>query len=1216
MEIEEVEGKNGLTYSRLQDSSGREIFYINKQQEQQTQQASGKIGASITWTPKPYEPPPLSDDIKKIYAEKEAYEKDTNFKIELAIGANKYGAAKAIEDLKLKHTEKDLQQMFGDNYNLFMSGNMVENYQNIPLKMGDLNKIKNTKNMIDGVRGTLTDMAAVKLFGQGKEFIDATGQKHTNLDEADVTFGKYLNNMGIPYLIEENKFYIIDPETKKLHNVSDHDLFSLDTAQQIAWNLPGVAVSIAGGMGLRAAKIGAKFASKLPKVAGAVGMADALYSATQIGIDKGIEHTPLGKDKNFIGQTVNIFDAMNTAETAIQAAKYMTDNLIGALIINSAIKAVAPTAKKVGKAIKNELKEQGSAIKKHPFAYVSGATASTFILPFGSGVFTAPTVGKYASKAADMFFNKGSIVDKAKAATEGAGDKIKNGLEGLTKAGNGTIKENVADNVAENLGKGADKFNEAIYNWGKDKPAFVKNITDTFSPNNNRSSTIIRRMDDELKYLAELYPNLKDPSRTAEVSNQAYHLGFIPESGDAKDTMVLHAFASNPNTARFWKTVNGLSATSMGNMGHYMNALTASITQSAYNMIKFSDSSGARSALVSNLASTFAENNKALREMVKSLDSLGASVNLDYAKFGGKSTTEYKTGQLKQGDAVTLQFDTLGYTYSNIVNKIGKGAQPLFLDKPMASYAGKDASMQTTQSAVAITKPNNPSYIPTNKLGSDVSPGALKAYLQHLASGYDRRWGAGQLAEMYVNLKTIGAIHKLEGANNKDYNLAIGVVGDGLRRALGARLPGETGPRPNNIYAGDAVFEQLNILINTKAQFERFARTELYQRVHAESLDTKQFKEILTRAAQKQDLGGLSELQQLSKFLRGPNADAIRKHLDYEILQGIIQKTAMNSEEESIINLVRADQLIKDMNFITPEARITKEYISAAGKFFNEDIFELLEPSMRKKILDSGISSDYVKRAKVALVSRTFRAIPRFFSGTEQGKEERLAVMAVRALANNFSAQARRAFESNMQAKMQKGMTPTEIEIHHAYQTTSKELQEEYNAIRAMMHDMEANPNNYVIPEATNADEFIDQIYKQNNITPPPKTDDSVKVMNQAELDSISSSAVKSIDTVLRDAVGRDPTFVPNKQFYQSEDFIQLVVDTLWEPVKIQNKMGNDADLAEITMTVLERYMQHVDSKIKSKTPTNINFDYETIDRVIKNVQRDADNDLDNLINQ
>lgn len=1124
-----------------------------------------------------------ADEIKRIEAERLQREAlQTN----LVVNTTQYNIGKRLQEMKSKYTEEDLRKMWGNNYDTYMSTDLSKDYKSVKLNPIDIDALHRKERMLKGIRGTGTG-AILDAVGVTNGFVKDFAGVDRRANKTTADFYNVLQQMGVPsYINDKGDIIIVDPETKETTNLTRQDFFSMATLEEVAWNIPGIAVSILGSSKVAAAKALTKFSSAFPRIAATLGMADLGYILGQATTQGAIRHVPGLNKLNYLkgstGEMVEILKEYDAAEQARWLAENASDGLIGSMLIN---KIVVPVAKPVVSKVASHTKDHYNALKSNPGTYLGASTVVSFMQPLGP--IAGLEAGRLASKAKDMFLKSSVTNDLA--------NKAKSGLEGLTKVGNGSFKENVAENATEKLSKVADNVNSKIYEWGKDKPAFVKNITDSFSPNNNKQSTLVRRLDDEMKYLEEMYPQFKDPNYTAEIANIAYRQGFKPESGSEKDMKVLLAFASQPNSSRFWNMVNAESATALSNLGNYFRAYTASVKNQIGQMMHFTDANEVRHSIVSDLANVFSENNKSLREMVKTLDNVGSPITLDYKHFGTTAITHYKTGQLRKGDAVTLPFNTLAYNYSNVVNKVGKGAQPLFLERPMAAYTGKDAAQQTSQSAHAITK-SDFTYTPTNKLGSDTTPGALKALLQDMASR--QTWSPGQLAEMYVNLKILGSVYKVD-TGNKEFTTAFSLVQDGLNRSLG----------DNN--HSDAIIRQLNILTESKAKFEQFARSELYSKLHIENMDPKAFTDSLVKAAQRLDLDGLSEVQQLAKFLRTENTKAIRESIDSVILQGVLEKTVVPGMEESIINLAKASQLMKNMNFSTFEATVVKQHIHEAARLFTEDVFEVVEPKLRKKILDSGISSDYIKRAKVSIVSKTFKNIPKLLSGTEQGKEERLVSMAVRALTNNFSAEARNAFERHMYTEMNKGNNNF---LFDTYQTLADDMTYHYNKIRGLMHDMAANPDNYAKEGQLDSQKLIDDAFEQLGIELPAKQDNLVQQMPQVNVERITTSAVTSIDEIIKDLAKNNPDFVITDNFIRSEAFADLVVDLVADSVKVQNEMKNAVDLRDTVITTYERYIKHLKDTGQINKNATLKWQHQTIDNAIAKMTQKADAELYNLI--
>lgn len=1142
------------------------------------------ITASVTFgvknaRPQNAMPEDVENKIEQKLAKQRAY-------ADLAVDTTQYQVGKRLQEMKSIYTDDDLRKIWGNNYDNYMSTDLEKNYKDVKLNPIDIDNLHRKHRMMRGARGTGTG-ALLNAAGVTNNTVKDFAGVDRRADKVNADFYNVLQEMGVPsYINEKGDIIVVDPDTRKLTNLTDSDFFSMATLEEIAWNIPGIAVSILGSSKVAASKILTKFSSAFPRIAATLGMADLGYILGQASTIGAVRHVPGLNKLNYLqgltGEMVEILREYDTAEQARWLAENASDGLIGSMLIN---KVVMPVAKPIVSKVASHTKDHYNALKSNPGTYLGASTVVSFMQPLGP--IAGLEAGRLASKAKDMFLKPSVTNDLA--------NKAKSGLEGLTKAGNGSFKENVAENATEKLSKVADNVNHKIYEWGKDKPAFIKNITDSFSPNNNKQSTLVRRLDDEMKYLEEMYPSFKDPNYTAEIANIAYRQGFKPESGSEKDMKVLLAFASQPNSSRFWNMVNAESATALSNLGNYFRAYTASVKNQIGQMMHFTDANEVRHSIVSDLANVFSENNKSLREMVKTLDNVGSPITLDYKHFGTTAITHYKTGQLRKGDAVTLPFNTLAYNYSNVINKVGKGAQPLFLERPMAAYTGKDAAQQTSQSAHAITK-SDFTYTPTNKLGSDTTPGALKALLQDMASR--QAWSPGQLAEMYVNLKILGSVYKVD-TGNKEFTTAFSLVQDGLNRSLG----------DNN--HSDAIIRQLNILTESKAKFEQFARSELYSKLHIENMDPKAFTDSLVKAAQRLDLDGLSEVQQLAKFLRTENTKAIRESIDSVILQGVLEKTVVPGMEESIINLAKASQLMKNMNFSTFEATVVKQHIHEAARLFTEDVFEVVEPKLRKKILDSGISSDYIKRAKVSIVSKTFKNIPKLLSGTEQGKEERLVSMAVRALTNNFSAEARNAFERHMYTEMNKGNNNF---LFDTYQTLADDMTYHYNKIRGLMHDMVNNPDNYVKEGQLDSQTLIDDTFANLGIELPTKQDKLVQQLPQVNVERITTSAVTSIDEIMQDLAKNNPNFIITEDFIRSEPFADLVVDLVADSVKVQNEMKNAVDLRDTVITVYERYIKHLKDTKQINKNSSLKWQEQVIDNAINKMTQKADQELDNLI--
>lgn len=1173
-DVRDIDSNNKLVTT----PQGKEILIQNNQQPTQPQY-NPNVGVSVTFGSKKSAQGPNAVEAMQKHNEQNRLYKD------LVIDTTKYQVGKRLEDMKSKYTEDDLRKMWGTNYDSYMATNLAKDYKNVNLTPTDVDALHRKHRMMMGLRGTMTG-ALLDAVGVTNDIVKDFAGVDRRANKVNGDFYNVLQEMGVPsYIDDSGDIILVDPDTKKITNLTKSDFFSMATLEEVAWNIPGIAVSILGSSKVAAAKALTKFSSAFPRIATTIGMADLGYVLGQATTVGAVRNVPKLKDINYLkgstGEMVEILKEYDTAEQAKWMAENASDGLIGSYIIKKAMPIIKPVVSKVA----GHTKSHWDALKSNPGTYLGTSTVVSFMQPLGP--IAGLEAGRLASKAKDMFL-KPSVVDNLN-------DKAKSGLENLTRAGNGSIKENAAEAATQKLSQVADNVNSKIYEWGKDKPAFIKNVTDSFSPNNNKQSTLVRRLDDELKYLEEMYPSFKDPNYTAEVANIARRQGFTPESGTEKDMKVLLAFASQPNSSRFWNMVNAESATALSNLGNYFRVYTAAVKNQIGQMMHFVDNNEVRHAIVSDLAVVFSENNKSLREMVKSLDSVGSNVTLDYKHFGTTAITHYKTGQMRKGDAVTLPFNTLAYNYSNVVNKVGKGAQPLFLERPMASYTGKDAAQQTSQSAHAITK-GDFSYTPTNKLGSDTTPGALKALLQDMASR--QSWSPGQLAEMYVNLKILGSVYKVD-TGNKEFTTAFSLVQDGLNRALG-----------DNKHS-DAIIRQLNILTESKAAFEQFARSELYSKLHIENMDPKAFTDSLVKAAQRLDLDGLSEVQQLSKFLRTDNAKALRESIDSIILQGVLEKTVVAGMEDSIMNLTKASQLMKNMNFATFETKLVAQHIHEAARLFTEDVFEVVEPKLRKKILDSGISSDYIKRAKVSIVSKTFKNIPKLLSGTEQGKEERLVSMAVRALTNNFSAEARNAFERYMHTELSKG---NQHAIFDTYQVLADDMTYHYNKIRSLMNDMANNPDNYVKEGQLDSQTLIDDTFAQLGIELPAKQDPLMQQLPQVNVERITTSAVTSIDEILTDIAKNNPNFMLTEDFIRSEPFADLVVDLVADSVKVQNEMKNAVDLRDTVITTYERYIKHLKDTKQINANSTLKWHEQTIDNAINKMTQKADQELDNLI--
>ena len=1110
--------------------------------------------------------------------------------------------------------EKDLQEKYGSKYKAYINGDFSS------LKEGfDEKAVRSAINTVRGQFGSLTESATGGVFEavgikDKKTYKDPLTGQETKLGSTDARVLEMLLRAGIPSYVDKfGEIISIHPKTKKKINWKETETI-WDMGAQAIQSLPGLATSLVGGAVMKGTQAVTKYA---PKLATTLGVADIGYISGQGAWmaayqnastptsfagprpEKGTREwnkTAWNKFETATGAYVNIVDGFESTLDALGwATEQATDGVIGTVVAHTVLQ---PAIKQGAKVVKSTV----NTIKDNPKAYTAGMIASNTLLPPVIGQIASPFIAHGAAKLA-----------KATVGPRTSGKRVEEGIirEGLDKVKDFSNKvDNVADellkmekdesfmegltrNTIGKTQKPLDETKQKIYEAGRNYQGvgkgLVRGITDRFSPNNNQLSTVVRRIDDELEYLHELYPILKDPNRVTEMVEQAKNLGFVPEAGSGKDFKVLLTMASQPGSTRFWEAVSKSSAMSMSNMNHFLRAQTAAVKNNILQLQRFTTIDNLRQATISNITSLAQENKNSLRALARGLDQAlgGKTVTLDFHKFGLTPTTTYKTAQRKKnGDLVEIELNTLGNNYAGLVNHLGNGAQPLFLDAQMATFKTGKAATESASSAHALdySKSNYGGAFHTyntnefsGKKGSE-----LRAMLKGMEKDY---YNPGQLAEMYINLKILGNGKNLDG--NKDYSATVGLLRHGIEKAI------------NNPALAEDYFTTMNEVIATTLGLERMARTDLWRILNTSNISSKDLVEGFTRAAQKLDLDGYSELQQLGMLIKGPESDTIKKSLDSIILDGIINKTMVADSDKTIYNCVQALDLLKNLHFQTTEARLIKEGIQAAGTFFSKELFGLTDIATRRALFNSGISSDYVKRAKVAWVSSTFKKIPALFSGTEAGKEERITAMAVRALTNKFDFKATQAFEKYMA----NNKTPTykEIQLNNIYSEIKSQDIAVISALRNFTDDVKTNSQAY----RESVDATIDEILQANGIDAlqPSALAQGAQNITQVNLDRLTSSAMGTITSQLSDIAAQagkklDGDFI--KSICRDDDFVNVMVDTVYDAIQTQNKATNLVDLGETVMTMVEKYEAFLKRNGKLSDNEFLPYDIEQIERAIQ----------------
>ena len=1191
----------GNGFGVLRDDDGNIARYTNRppqpEPQQQLPQSTSYQLYSVSNKPKPVDKRAMAVKQGKLLEEINDQMIVDNMRKKTQEGVQK--DLQAVQSGKMDERNFDIK--YGSKANAYKRGDFT-------LDSIDKNAIRSALNVSDGIDGTLIDSLTGGLFEmtgalEKKKYTNPLTGQTQELTKANARKLDLLLRAGIPSFVNQvGEVVSIDPKTMKRINWDEEETV-WDMAAQATHALPGIVTSLAVGAIAKPVKAAQKVAPKLVdkalgKIGVTLGVADVGFIAGQYGYRNLRQSDTVFNNKltSLTGETVNIIEEFEDTKTALAwVGSNAVDGMVGTVVAKTVLN---PVLKKTGQAVKSSY----TAAKENPKAYITGAIASNTILPpvvgqiaspfvaYGTAKLAKATVGPRGGKKVEEGIIREGL-DKTK---EFAGKADDVAAELLRTQKNESAVEGLARNTIGKIQTPLEKTKTKIYEAGRQYQGlgkgFVRGITDKLSPENKDLTTIVRRIDDELEYLHELYPILKDTNRVTEMVEQAKNLGFVPDSGTSKDFKVLLAMASQPGTTRFWEAVNKSSAMAMSNMNQFLRAHTAGVKNNILQLQKFVTTDGLRHAVVSNITSLMNENKRSLRALARGLDTAldGATVRLPFQKFGLSSTTTHKTAQRrKDGSLIEIELNTLGKQYSSLINHLGNGAQPLFLDKPVSSFKTGKAAAESAQSVHSIdySMHNNSGVFHTyntaefsGKKGSEI-----RTMLQGMENDF---YHPGQLAEMYINLKILGK-GGTELKGNKDYHNTLAMLKYGISDAI------------KNPALAEDYFATLDEVIATTIGLERMAMTDLWRVLNTSNLSAKDLTDAFTRAAQKLDIDGYSELQQLSMFIKGSDSDSIKKSIDSVILDGVINKTMVADSDKTIYNCVQALDLINNLHFQTPDARVIKEAVQAAGSFFNKELFGLTDIGTRQALFSSGISSDYIKRAKVSWVSKTFKKIPALFSGTEAGKEERIVGMAVRALINKFDAKATTALEKYLTNN--KHPTAKEVQINNIY----REIKAEDIQIISSLKSFTDTVKNYPQAYSDNIDDAITEILKANGIDELPLSplEKGAQNMTQANLDRLTSSALTAITRTLSDEAAKagtklDGDFV--KSISRDDDFVNMMVDTVHDALMTQNNATNLVDLGETVMTMFERYEAFLKRNGKLGQNEYLPYDIEQIELAIQ----------------